>query len=99
MLPTDLRSPVHATLGRISDQRARQFWDPQHLVAKELGRIAAETAGQPKPDGCIDRGFFWDEAILYAPHAKWRQTPAAVFWNGPVVRVTAALEKTLRNRP
>jgi hypothetical protein len=99
MLPTDLRSPVHSTLGRIPDQRARQFWDPQHLVARELARIAAGNPGQPKPDCCIDHGFFWDEAILYAPHSKWPQTPAAVFWNGPVVRVTPALEKALQIRP
>jgi hypothetical protein len=47
----------------------------------------------------MNRGFFWDNAILYAPLSKWRQTPAAVFWNGPVVRVTSALEKALQNRP
>jgi len=99
ILPTDLRSPVHSTLGRILDKRTRQFWDPQHLVAQELGRIAGENPGQPKPDCCINRGFFWDDAILYAPHSQWRQTPAAVFWNGPVVRVTSALEKTLHDRP
>jgi len=99
ILPMDLRSPVHSTLGRIPDQRARQFWDPQHLVAQELRRIAVENAGQPKPDCCISRGFFWDDAILYAPHSNWRQTPAAVFWNGPVVHVTSALEKTLHDRP
>jgi hypothetical protein len=99
MLPTDLGSPVHSALGRIPDRRARQFWDPQHLVAKELGRIAARTPAQPKPDCCIDRGFFWDQAILYAPHSKWRQTPAVVFWNGPVVRVTSALDKALQIRP
>ncbi|HEV1994452.1 MAG TPA: hypothetical protein VGR03_08980 [Candidatus Acidoferrum sp.] len=99
MLPTDLRSPVHSTLARIPDHRARQFWDPQHLVANELRRIAGENPGQPKPDCCVDRGFFWDDAILYAPHSKWRQTPTAVFWNGPVVRVASALEKALQNRP
>jgi len=99
MLPTDLRSPAHSTLARIPDQRARQFWDPQHLVAQELRRIAAENPGQPKPDCCINRGFFWDEAILYAPHSKWRQLPVAVFWNGTVVRVVPALEKALQIRP
>src|SRR2546422_10973221 len=83
------------SLGRIPDQRARQFWDPQHLAAKELSKFADENQGQPKPDCCFNRGFFWDDAILYAPHSKWRQTPAAVFWNGPVVRVTSALEKEI----
>jgi hypothetical protein len=99
MLATDLCSPTHSTLGRIPDQRARQFWDPQHLVAAELRRIAGENPGQAKPDCCVNRGFFWDDAILYAPLSKWRQMPAAVFWNGPVVRVSSALEKALQNRP
>jgi hypothetical protein len=99
MLPTDLRSPVRSTLGRIQDKRARQFWDPQHLVAIELLRIAHENPGRPDPDCCVVHGLFWDDAILYPPHAKWRETPAAVFWNGPVVRVTSALEKALLNRP
>ena len=99
ILPTDLRSPVHSTLGRIPDQRARQFWDPQHLVAKNLSKFADENPGQSKPDCCFNRGFFWDDAILYAPHSKWRQTPTVVFWNGPVVRVTSALEQELQNRP
>jgi len=79
--------------------RARQFSDPQHLVAQELGRVADENADQPKPDGCVNRGFFWDMAILYTPHSKGRQTPTAVFSNGPVVRVASALEKALQNRP
>ena len=50
--------------------RARQFSDPQHLVAQELGRMADENADQPKPDGCVNRGFFWDMAILYTPHSS-----------------------------
>jgi len=97
MLPTDLRSPVHSTLVRIPDQRASQFWDPQHLVAKELRKIILENAAQPKPDCCIDLGFYWDDAILYPAHSKWRQNPTAMFWNGPVVRVASALEPALQN--
>jgi hypothetical protein len=99
MLATDLRSPVRSTLARIPDKRASQFWDPQHLVAKELGRIADEHPEQPKPVCCVDHGFFWDDVILYPPRSRWRQTPTAIFWNGPVVRVTTALEQALKNRP
>jgi len=97
MLRTDLRSPVHSTLARIPDQRARQFWDPKHLVAQALRKSATDNPAQPKPDCCIDRGLFWDEAILYPPHSNWSQAPAAVFWNGTVVRVVPSLEKALQN--
>jgi len=61
--------------------------------------MAGENPDHPKPDCCVNRGFFWDMAILYASHSKWRQTPTAVFWNGLVVRVASALEKALQNGP
>jgi len=44
----------------------------------------------------VQKGFHWDEAILYAPHAQWKDAPAALFWNGPVVRVVPALENSLQ---
>jgi len=91
---------VHQFIARSENPRpaCRQFWDPQHLVAQELRRIAVENAGQRSPivaSAADSSGY----AILYAPHSNWRQTPAAVFWNGPVVHVTSALEKTLHDRP
>lgn len=70
MLATDWGSPSGSTLGRISDARARQFWDPKHLVSQDLSRIASAKGAEPKVDCCKDKGFFWDEAILYAPHTK-----------------------------
>ena len=82
---------------RLGNQRARQFWDPTHLVAEELnGRSIAKRPGI-KPACGLNRGFYWDDAILYAPHAQWRDEPLASFWNGPVVHVVPALESALRN--
>lgn len=98
ILATDWRSASHTTLARIPDKRAKQFWDPKHLVAQQLGRIAKDKSGQPKPDCCVNKGFFWDDAILYAPHAQWKAAPASVFWNGPVVRVIPGLEKALSDQ-
>ncbi len=95
ILPTDWSSPGRGALARISDPRARQFWDPQHLVARELSRIAREKSGQPQPDCCIKNDFHWDEAILYMPRAYWKDVPAPVFWNGPVYRILPSLEKAL----
>jgi hypothetical protein len=47
------------------------------------------------PDCCLSKGFYWDDAILYAPHSRWKDAPALVFWNGPVVTVIPNLEKAL----
>jgi hypothetical protein len=74
----------------------RQFWDPKHVVSSELKEYRArQTAPQPKPDCCIQKGFYWDEAILFAAGDHWKDAPASVFWNGPVVRIAPSLESSL----
>ena len=96
ILPTDFRSPGRSVLARISDKRAKQFWDPEHTVAQELGRIAKERPGGPEPACCVNRGFHWDEAIVYAPNSQWKQMPTAVFWSGPVVREMSTIAKAVQ---
>jgi hypothetical protein len=95
ILATDWRPPGGAALGRIPDGRARQFWDPGHLVAAVLNKTAKEKPPQPQPACCIQKGFYWDEAILYLPHAHWKDAPESVFWNGPVFRIIPGLENAL----
>jgi hypothetical protein len=99
ILATDWGAPSGSTLGRISDPRARQFWDPQHLVSQELTRIAKAKAAQPQLDCCEEKGFFWDDVILYAPGTRWKDMPVSVFWNGPVWKIIPALEKAMGNQP
>ena len=96
ILPTDWRPPSGSTLGRIADGRARQFWDPKHVVSSELKDRASRTPPQPKPDCCIQKGFHWDEAILYPAGAHWKEAPSA-FWNGPVVRVIPEVERSMND--
>lgn len=95
ILPTDWRPPSGSTLGRIPDGRVRQFWDPKHVVAAELKDRATRTPPQPKPDCCVQKGFYWDEAILYPARTRWKDAPASLFWNGPVVRIVPGLENSL----
>ena len=95
ILPSDWRPPTGSTLSRISDPRAQQFWDPQHTVADALRGIAERKPPSPAPACCVQRGFFWDQAIVYAPRAHWKEEPPAVFWNGAVVRVIPGLEHSL----
>jgi hypothetical protein len=97
ILGTDWRPPSQSTLGRISDRRARQFYDADHRVSQELSRVVNAKAAQPEPDCCVDKGFYWDDAILYGPGAHWKDAPAPVFWNGPVAPVIRDLEKALGN--
>jgi hypothetical protein len=95
ILATDWKSPSGSTLGRISDGRAKQFWDSKHLVSAELNRIASQKTGQPEPECCVQKGFQWDEPILYAPHLRWQDNPTPMIWDGPVVRIISTVEKAL----
>ncbi len=98
ILATDWGPPGASALARIPDSRVRQFWDPKHIVAGALNEAAKQKPPQPEPDCCIQRGFYWDEAILYAPRAHWRDVPEFAFWNGPVARIIPGLEKSFNDQ-
>lgn len=98
-LATDWTRPSGSTLARVSDRRAKQFWDPDHLVAGKLNEMAKQKPPQPEPGCCIRKGFYWDEAILYLQRTQWKDTPASAFWDGPVARVIPGLERTLNSQP
>jgi hypothetical protein len=99
ILSTDWRPPSTGTMKRIPDTRARQFWDPQHEVASRLGEMIKQKPPEPPPACCVGKGFYWDDAIVYAPHARWEDPPRPEFWNGAVVRVIPDLEKSLNSQP
>jgi len=99
ILLTDWTPPSRSTLARVSDPRARQFWDPQHLVAEQVSRMAKEQTSLPEPDCCKEKGFDWDEAILYASHRRSKNSRVPAFWNGPVYRAIPGLENALREQP
>jgi hypothetical protein len=53
------------------------------------------NSASAEPDCCIQKGFYWDEAILYPASTHWKDASASLFWNGPVVRITPGLENSL----
>jgi hypothetical protein len=95
ILATDWKPPGANTMARIPDQRARQFWDAKHVVASALSSMVKQKLRQPEPSCCVQNGFYWDAAILYAPRAHWSDEPISLFWSGPVVRIIPGLEKAL----
>jgi len=85
ILPTDWTAPWTRTLGRLSDQRVRQFWDKDHALAKIM---AISHQGQTKPKCCNRRGILWDLVAAYPPHTTWSETlPPAALFDGPVIRM------------
>ena len=97
ILPTDLAPPITAVLSRASDLRVQQYWDPNHLVAKQLAADA--RAPQPEPECCDRSGILWDLAAVYPPGSLWAdRLPSATFFNGPVVDVIETFKSTIRVR-
>ncbi|HXW63420.1 MAG TPA: hypothetical protein VEJ45_12515 [Candidatus Acidoferrales bacterium] len=93
ILITDWGAPSSSTLARVYDSRARQFWDPKHLISGALRRAAEGMSSMPQPNS--GRRFYWDEALVFAPHAKWTSQP--LFWQGPVYQVVDGLATALRS--
>jgi hypothetical protein len=73
----------------------QQFWDPKHDVSKALRQMASSSSFEPGPNS--GKGFYWDEAILFRPHAKWSDSPAPLFWRGPVFEVIHPLNEAIQN--
>ena len=73
---------------RISDPRAVQFWDKDHLVAKELRQ---QLSGSQIC--CQRNGIIWDVAALYPTDIQWDTAPA--FFGGAVLDVAANVRQRL----
>lgn len=95
ILPTDWSKPTTVVLDRLSDVRAIQYWDKQHLVANLLQQSVSN-----KRLGCCKRsGTLWDIIAAYPPGARWTDSlPAPEFFAGPVVRGAPQWETTLLQR-
>jgi hypothetical protein len=94
ILPSDFSPPVTWVLSRAADWRVHQYWDPNHLLAKQMAADARTP--QPEPDCCVDDGILWDLAAVYPKGAVWgEQIPPATVFNGPVVHVIESITAAL----
>jgi hypothetical protein len=83
ILPTDLTAPSTGALGRLSDTRARQFWDKDHSLAKFM---ADSHDAQTKPKCCSRNGILWDLVAVYPEQTLWSdRLPRPVVFDGPIV--------------
>jgi hypothetical protein len=89
MLPTDWMRPSGRVQSRISDSRVVQFWDKDHLVAKELQQQLANSQ-----ICCQLNGIIWDVAALYPKETKWGAS-APAFFGGAVLDVAGNVREHL----
>ena len=75
VLFTDWSAPSTATLGRIPEAQAAQFWDKERLISHSMGEHDR-------------RSIVWDYIAVYPRSAVWEATPPEPLYSGgPVVRV------------
>jgi len=85
VLPTDWLSPSTATLKRIADPRAVQFWDK--------GRLLSHAMGERDKNSIV-----WDRINVYARGVAWTGSPPPAVWEeGPVVDVIAPARNAIAN--
>jgi hypothetical protein len=74
VLPTDLGAPSTFTLRRVSDLRASQYWDKQHIVSRLLGERDSSSV-------------IWDYVAVYQPGKLWDQAPPEPLYSHvPVIK-------------
>jgi hypothetical protein len=73
VLPTDLVAPSTATLARIPDVRAAQYWDRNRALSHLLGEDSRSTV-------------VWDYIAVYAPGTLWQDAPPKPVYSGNPVR-------------
>jgi hypothetical protein len=95
MLPTVWNKPTSAVLNRLSDNRAVQWWDKQHVIA---GLLESSIANEYR--GCCRRNeTLWDVIGVYPPGVKWiEMLPAPTLFAGPVVRGAPKWETQLKQQ-
>jgi hypothetical protein len=97
MLPTDWLAPSTSVLRRLSDIRARQYWDKEHVLAHRMAQDARPP--QPTQSCCTRSKTLWDLAAVYPAGAKWSdRMPAATFFDGPVVDVIDGIDPLLSRK-
>jgi hypothetical protein len=90
ILASDWSRPTRPVLARISDPRVEQFWDKNHLIAKQLDQQLSTS----QPKCCRHAGTLWDVVALYPQGVQWGGSQP-VFIDGAVVKVEAELAKRL----
>jgi len=71
---------------RISDPRVVQFWDKEHLVAKELQQQLS-----PSQICCQRSGIIWDVAAVYPNNVIWGSAPT--YFGGAVLNVAGQIRE------
>lgn len=91
VLSSDWGSPSAATLGRIPDPRALQFWDKERLISHSMGERDRKSV-------------VWDQIMVYGAGPVWNadkaragggRPPEPLYQGRPVIKVADAARAAL----
>jgi len=86
VLASDLRAPSTATLRRLKDTRAIQFWDHDRLLSHVMGEHAEDR-----------HSIVWDYVAVYERGKTWQDAPPSPTFSGrTVVSVIDKAEASLK---
>ena len=84
VLPTDFWAPSTFTLRRVSDLRASQYWDKEHVVSRLLGERDSSSV-------------IWDYVAVYQPRKLWDHAPPEPLYSRvPVIKGISGTKDTVK---
>jgi hypothetical protein len=84
VLPTDFVAPSTASLARIPDARAAQYWDTRRALSHLLGEHNRSTV-------------VWDYIAIYAPGTLWQDVPPKpIYSDNPVRDVIGGAKESIQ---
>ena len=94
VLASDVGPPADGVMALVGDARARQLWDPDHLVSAELLRAGSALRESSALHG---RDVVWDWVAVFPRDARWAADPPKPGWaGGDVVSVISDAQVQLR---
>lgn len=89
----DWLRPSTAALARLSDRRATQIWDHDHILANQIER---DAVAQEQPNCCKAHDVLFDLIAVYPGAAKWSDhLPPPSIFDGPLLKVIPQLQPFL----
>ena len=94
---TDVAPPTSGTLALISDPRARQYWDEDRALSKEIIRAILANPGRYSFSADIaEDTVVWDTVALFQQGATWEnELPVPAYYGAPVVDSVEGLRDAL----
>jgi hypothetical protein len=99
VLDSDLGPPSEENKARVSDPRAKQYWDQKLLFSNEVMALTnkyPERFSEEHKKEVAKRNLIWDAVLIFKPGARWEEMlPFPDYSAGPVLDVVKPFSEAL----